>query len=105
MQMQEERLQSGIEKICRDIWSDKDGASQQAGKFIMDCIPVLQNILNEIGTGQIHNISENTLLQIINALMDGLECKDQYYLADILYFQLSEIIKIYEKERKEYEPL
>ena len=103
--MQEEKLLSGIKKICCDIWSDKDGASQQAGKFIMDCIPVLQNILHEIQTGQIHNISENTLLQTSNALMEGLQYKDQYYLADILYFELSEIIKIYEKERKEYEPV
>lgn len=103
--MQEEKLLGEIEKICRDIWSDRDGTLQQAGKFIMDCIPVLQNILNEIEIRQIHNISENTLLQIINALMEGLQYKDQYYLADILHFELSEIIKIYEKERKEYEPL
>ena len=103
--MQEKKLLSEIEKNCQDIWSDKDGVSQQTGKFIMDCIPVLQNILNEIETGQIRNIPENTLLQIINALMEGLQYKDQYYLADILYFQLSEIIKIYEKERKQYEPV
>lgn len=98
--MQEERLLSKMEKICRDIWNDRNGASQQAGKFIMDCIPVLQNILNEIEIRQIHNISENTLLQTINALMEGFQYKDQYYLADILHFELSEIIKIYEKERK-----
>lgn len=94
-----------IEKICQGIWSDEEGISQQAGKFIIDSIPVLQNIINEIETGQIHNIPENALLQIMNALTEGLQYKDQYYLADILYFELSEIIKIYEKERKKYEPV
>lgn len=103
--MQEEKLLREIEKICRDIWEDRDGASQQVGKFIMDCIPVLQNILNEIEIGQIHNISKDTLLQTINALMEGLQYKDQYYLADILHFELNKIIKTYEKEREEYEPL
>lgn len=98
--MQEEKLLGEIEKVCNDIWCDKDGASQQAGKFIMECIPVLQNILNELETRQIRNLSENTLLQTSNALMEGFQYKDQYYLADILYFELSEIIKIYEKERK-----
>lgn len=103
--MQEEKILSRIEKICHDIWSDKDGASQQAGKFIMDSISVIQNILHEIQTGQIHNISENTLLQTSNALMEGLQYKDQFYLADILYFELNEIIKIYEKEKNENEPV
>ena len=50
-------------------------------------------------------MSADILLQTINALMEGLQHRDQYYLADILYFELTEIIKIYNKERKAYEPV
>lgn len=103
--MQEDKLLEEIERNCQDIWSDKEGITQQTGKFIMDMIPVLQKILTEIETGQIHNISANILLQVMNELMEGLQYKDQYYLADILYFELTEIIKIYNKERKAYEPV
>ncbi len=50
-------------------------------------------------------MSADILLQTINALMEGLQHRDQHYLADILYFELTEIIKIYNKERKAYEPV
>ena len=103
--MQEDKLLEEIERNCHDIWSGKEGITQQTGKFIMHLIPVLQKILTEIETGQICNMSADILLQTINALMEGLQHRDQYYLADILYFELTEIIKIYNKERKAYEPV
>ena len=84
--MQEDKLLEEIERNCHDIWSGKEG-------------------ITEIETGQICNMSADILLQTINALMEGLQHRDQYYLADILYFELTEIIKIYNKERKAYEPV
>lgn len=103
--MQEKDFLNEIKEICHEIWSDKDGITQKSGKVIVKSVPVLQNILTEVETGRIQGISANKLLQVINELMEGLQYKDQYYLADILYFKLSEIIKIYEKERRKYEPV
>lgn len=92
---QKEYLIKRIDSVCHDIWSMQDGTINEVGQLIQDVTLVLQNIINKIEKGELQNLSISTVTNLVNLIVEGLQCKDQMEVADILYFELKEMIAMY----------
>lgn len=89
--VREELMIKEIEGICERIWKDEMSVGYEVGTLIQKLYVILQERM-KTGSGE-SSTADFNLVKSISMLIEGMECKDYFCVADILYYQMIPYLK------------
>lgn len=80
-----------LERLCIGVWTEKEVEMQQLGAYVSKIYPYIAELISRID-GDKELLAQ--ILARMNDLTEGLQHNDKYYVADVLYDEVREILMI-----------
>lgn len=85
-------LMKEIDRQSENIWLNKGADWQGLGQLVQQINPVLGEILLKIENKQLIEIDVSGLMGKMMNLMQALERRDEMRIADVLYYEIKEVL-------------
>lgn len=85
-------LMKEIDRQSENIWLNKGADWPELGQLVQQINPVLGGILLKIENKQLVEIEVSGLMGKMMNLMQALERRDEMKIADVLYYEIKEVL-------------